>query len=83
MRNAGISFNAKLASSTSFNNPRMMSKLIDYFELNEYGSGFEKQFYDPNGFPEEAYYDAISAYQKEKVNKSIKEGHSKRTIEFK
>lgn len=36
-----------------------MSKLIEFLELDEIGSNYLKEVYDPHGFPEDAFFDRI------------------------
>ncbi|KAI8807828.1 HCNGP-like protein-domain-containing protein [Cladochytrium replicatum] len=42
-----------------FRNPSIMSKQIEFLGLDEYGSNYPKDIFDPHGFPADAYYDRI------------------------
>ncbi|KAJ3021406.1 hypothetical protein HKX48_008636 [Thoreauomyces humboldtii] len=40
-----------------------MSKLIEYLGLDELGSNFPKEMFDPKGFPKDAYFEKIAHRQ--------------------
>ncbi|KAJ3219279.1 hypothetical protein HDU67_001898 [Dinochytrium kinnereticum] len=71
MRQQGRLFNEQLARTHSFANPSIMSKLIEYIGLEEYGSNFEKSQFDPAGFPADSYYDEIVKAQKKRVQQEF------------
>lgn len=56
-------FNHRLIKTRDFRNPSILTKLIEYLELDEYGSNFPVSVFDPKGFPEEAFYDQLAMVQ--------------------
>ncbi|KND01481.1 uncharacterized protein SPPG_03282 [Spizellomyces punctatus DAOM BR117] len=63
LKGSGMHFNARLEQTHAFRNPSIMSKLIEYLGLDETGSNYPKEIYDPHGFPEEAFFDRIAHKQ--------------------
>ncbi|KAJ3118184.1 hypothetical protein HDU96_003471 [Phlyctochytrium bullatum] len=54
-------FNAQLSRTHSFANPAIMSKLIEFLGLVEYGTQLPRETFDPYGFNEDWYYDKVEA----------------------
>ncbi|KAI9333243.1 HCNGP-like protein-domain-containing protein [Obelidium mucronatum] len=64
-KTSGRRFNDTLAKTHSFGNPAIMSKLIEFLGLVEYGSNLEHSNDQPNAeFPKGMYYDEIAKAQK-------------------
>ena len=59
LKEQGMHFNEKLVSTQSFRNPSIMSKLIDFMGLTEYGSNYPKHIFDPQGFSRDAFYQVL------------------------
>ncbi|KAL1244470.1 SAP30-binding protein [Trichinella spiralis] len=57
-------FNSTVQKRTDFRNPSIYEKLVDHFGLDEKGSNFPLEFFDPHGFNKKDFYDQISAAQK-------------------
>ncbi|KAJ3163118.1 SAP30-binding protein [Geranomyces michiganensis] len=64
LKASGMVFNDRLESTHAFRNPSITSKMIEYLGLDERGSNFSKEIYNPTGFPPEAYYDKIAERQR-------------------
>ncbi|KAJ3168987.1 SAP30-binding protein [Geranomyces variabilis] len=64
LKASGMVFNDRLESTHAFRNPSITSKMIEYLGLDERGSNFSKDVYNPEGFPPEAYYDKIAERQR-------------------
>ncbi|TPX44546.1 hypothetical protein SeMB42_g04289 [Synchytrium endobioticum] len=60
----GMHFNTRLTRTHAFRNPSIMSKMIEFQGLDEYGSNFPKDVFDPHGFPPETYVDELEKAQK-------------------
>jgi hypothetical protein len=58
---AGNDFNSSIQSTKSFGNPMVMDKLITSLEIDQYGSNFSREAFDPKGFPAEGFYDELAA----------------------
>ncbi|KAI8824457.1 HCNGP-like protein-domain-containing protein [Fimicolochytrium jonesii] len=60
---SGTHFNDRLEQTHAFRNPSIMSKLIEYLDLDELGSNYPKDIFDPHSFPKEAFFDQIAQAQ--------------------
>ena len=55
LKNAGTQMAAALRQSRDFCNPYMMNMMIEYNQLDEYGSCYPSELWDPKGIPAEDY----------------------------
>lgn len=46
----GKDFNSSIQGGREYRNPRICEKLIEAFNIKEYGTNFTKEFYDPYGW---------------------------------
>lgn len=46
----------------AFRNPHIYNKLVEFVELDEIGSNFDREVYDPYGFPPEAFADQLGKF---------------------
>jgi hypothetical protein len=60
LMNQGLYFNDRLENTPAFRNPSIISKLIDFLGVDEFGTNLDPKVFDPKGFPPEAYYDRLS-----------------------
>jgi hypothetical protein len=75
LKQQGIHFNAKLAKSSALKNPSLMQKLMDFSDIGEddqYSTTLSKDLWNPNGFPEDAYKEALSKSQQQ-IRKRLEE----------
>ena len=54
-KNSGTQMAAALKQSRDFCNPYMMNMMIEYNQLDEYGSCYPSELWDPKGIPAEDY----------------------------
>nr|KAJ3421954.1 hypothetical protein HK105_001721 [Polyrhizophydium stewartii] len=66
LRSRGVFLNDRLVGTHSFRNPSIMSKLIEFLELDEAGTNLEPSVYDPRAFPKQAFYRELAKAQEEK-----------------
>ncbi|CAO3626241.1 unnamed protein product [Cunninghamella blakesleeana] len=59
LRKSGHSLNEHLQKNKSFRNPRIYAKLVEFVDIDELGSNFPKDQFDPKGFPSSSYIDGI------------------------
>ncbi|CAJ0641636.1 9934_t:CDS:2, partial [Entrophospora sp. SA101] len=64
LKDKGVHFNDHLLKNKAFRNPHIYDKLVEFVHLDEIGSNFDREVYDPYGFPAEAYADQLAATQK-------------------
>lgn len=53
-RTRGLHFNDKLSSSKAFRNPRIYAKLVEFVNVDETGTNWDKSVWDPKGLNSEA-----------------------------
>ncbi|XP_014679535.1 PREDICTED: SAP30-binding protein-like, partial [Priapulus caudatus] len=64
-------------------NPSIYEKLIDFCKIDEYGSNFPPDVYDPRGWPDAAYYEELAREQKAEMDRRERERRNDRTkVEF-
>ncbi|XP_071497088.1 SAP30-binding protein-like [Diadema antillarum] len=66
-----------------FRNPSIYEKLIDFLGIDELGSNYPKDMYDPYCWEESSYYEALAKAQKEEIQKRKEKEKKERTkVEF-
>ena len=58
-----------------FRNPSIYEKLIDHCGINEFGSNFPPEIFDPAGFSENSFFDRLSNAQKILMDKLSEESN--------
>ncbi|CAG8525739.1 6528_t:CDS:2 [Diversispora eburnea] len=64
LKSKGILFNENLQKNKAFRNPHIYNKLVEFVELDEIGSNFDREIFDPYGYPPEAFVDQLAEKQK-------------------
>lgn len=59
LRREGVNFNERLMRNREFHNPNIGVKMLEFIGVNEWGTNFPPEVYDPSDFPLEADYEAI------------------------
>ncbi|KAG0642075.1 HCNGP-like protein-domain-containing protein [Tuber brumale] len=83
LKKQGIHFNEQLSRSSTLQNPNLFEKLTEFVGVtgdDQYMSCLPKEFWDPFGFPEEAFADRLAKSQIEVLEKRQAEERSR--IEF-
>lgn len=83
LKQQGVHFNAKLASSSALKNPSLLPKLMEFAgvkDQHQYATTLPTHLWDPEGFPESAYKEELAKSQKE-ILKSQEEEKAKATRE--
>jgi len=76
LKRQNIHFNAKLASSSALKNPSLLPKLMSSAGVDEgaqYATTLPKELWDPAGFPEEGFKEALAKSQTELGKKKEEE----------
>ena len=55
----GRSLNNQLKAERGYRNPSFLQKMVDHHEIDQYGSGFPKDIFDPNSLNQEVNYMSI------------------------
>lgn len=66
LKKQGTHFNDILMRNKSFNNPHIYAKLVDFVEVDETGSNFPKNMWDPHDVQPEWYAEELAAAQKKR-----------------
>ncbi|KAL0076755.1 HCNGP-like protein-domain-containing protein [Phycomyces blakesleeanus] len=82
LRASGHKLNDHLQRNKSFRNPRIYAKLVEFVELDEIGSNFPKEYFDPHGFPKDAYIDGILETQRRLAEEKALSHQSRTNIAF-
>jgi hypothetical protein len=78
----GRDMNAIIQQKKSFRNPSIYEKLIAYCEIDEFGSNFPTEVYDPHCWKDTDYYEHLAKRQKEEMDRRERERKERTKIEF-
>lgn len=76
MRNSNMDTNKIIQERKEFRNPSIYEKLIQFCDINELGTNYASEIFDPSQWGKESYYEELAKAQKiemEKVEKARKE----------
>lgn len=82
LRASGHRLNDHLQHNKAFRNPRIYTKLVEFTEVDEIGSNFEKKDFDPHGFPAEMYIDGILETQKKLAEEKAAQQQNRTSVNF-
>ncbi|KAI8784035.1 SAP30-binding protein [Biomphalaria glabrata] len=80
MRRQEFDLNRAIQNKKNFRNPSIYEKLIDYCHIDEKGTNFPPEIYDPHIWGKDSYYDELDKIQRRDIEKREKEKKTK--IEF-
>ncbi|DAZ94795.1 TPA: hypothetical protein N0F65_002408 [Lagenidium giganteum] len=79
------SFMRNLQTKKEFANPSILDKVVDYYEIEEAGTNFDKDVFDPAALPAHEYVDVLSQEQRrrdeERMARQLQQ-QQQREIEF-
>lgn len=76
MRNSNMDTNKIIQERKEFRNPSIYEKLIQFCDINELGTNYPPEIFDPSQWGKESYYEELAKSQKlemEKMEKARKE----------
>ncbi|KAI8641176.1 HCNGP-like protein-domain-containing protein [Parasitella parasitica] len=82
LRASGHRLNEHLQHNKAFRNPRIYTKLVEFTEVDEIGSNFDKKEFDPHGFPPEMYIDGILETQRKLAEEKAAQQHNRTSVNF-
>nr|CAD2175874.1 unnamed protein product [Meloidogyne enterolobii] len=59
----GLNMNAMIKGRRDFNNPSLYETLVDTFGIDEKGTNFSSEVFDPRAFRPEDFYTALGDHQ--------------------
>jgi len=69
----GLDMKLQIQKRKDFRNPSIYEKLIDHCGIEEFGSNFPPETFDPKGFETESFYEKLSLSQKVLMDSIAKE----------
>ncbi|KAG9447874.1 hypothetical protein H6P81_014002 [Aristolochia fimbriata] len=81
-KRAGKSFNADLRNRKDYRNPDFLLHAVTYQEIDQIGTCFSKDVFDPYGYDPSDYYDKIEADMKREMEKKEQERKQSQKVEF-
>ncbi|KAH7300047.1 hypothetical protein KP509_24G042400 [Ceratopteris richardii] len=78
-KNAGRSFNEELRKSKGYRNPDFLERAVKHQEIDQIGSCFKKEIFNPHGYDASDFYDALAQeYKREQERKEQAKKQSQR-----
>ncbi|XP_051964143.1 SAP30-binding protein-like [Xyrauchen texanus] len=74
--------NSHIQNKKEFRNPSIYEKLIQFCGIDELGTNYPKDMFDPHGWSEDSYYEALAKAQKVEIDKLEKAKKERTKIEF-
>lgn len=78
----GMDMNYIIQRKKEFRNPSIYEKLIQFCSIDELGTNYPKDMFDPHGWSEDSYYEALAKAQKTEMDKLKKAKKERTKIEF-
>ncbi|CAH1394328.1 unnamed protein product [Nezara viridula] len=78
----GCDMNLIIQKRKSFRNPSMYEKLIEYCNINEFGTNYERRVYDPMKWGESSYYDELAKAQNAHMKRREKKKRGGAKVQF-
>ncbi|KAK5880755.1 hypothetical protein CesoFtcFv8_021633 [Champsocephalus esox] len=74
--------NNHIQKKKEFRNPSIYEKLIQFCGIDELGTNYPKDMFDPHGWSEDSYYEGLAKSQKVEMDKLEKAKKERTKIEF-
>lgn len=78
----GTNLNNTIQRRTDFRNPSIYEKLIEFCGIDEKGTNYPPELFDPYSWGKESYYDGLDKAQKLDMEKREKERKERTKVEF-
>uniref|UniRef100_A0A0V0G705 Putative transcriptional regulator n=1 Tax=Triatoma dimidiata TaxID=72491 RepID=A0A0V0G705_TRIDM len=82
MKIKSVDMNQIIQERKSFRNPSIYEKLIQFCDINEFGTNYDPQIYDPLKWDKSSYYDSLAKAQKADMDQREKERKERTKVEF-
>ncbi|KAK9153059.1 hypothetical protein Sjap_000539 [Stephania japonica] len=79
---AGKSYNAEVRNRKDYRNPDFLQRAVTYQEIDQIGSCFSKDVFDPRGYDRSDFYDEIEADLKREMERREQEKKRSGKVEF-
>ncbi|NWH38727.1 S30BP protein, partial [Chloropsis hardwickii] len=78
----GMDMNYIIQKKKEFRNPSIYEKLVQFCSIDEIGTNYPKDMFDPHSWSEDSYYEALAKAQKTEMDKLKKAKKECTKIEF-
>ncbi|XWS18522.1 hypothetical protein CRYUN_Cryun32bG0051000 [Craigia yunnanensis] len=82
LKRAGKSFNAEVRNRKDYRNPDFLLHAVRYQDIDQIGSCFSKDVFDPHGYDKSNYYDEIDADMKRERERKEQESKKNQKVDF-
>lgn len=82
MRRTNMDMNKVIQERKEFRNPSIYEKLIQFCDINEFGTNYPPEIYDPLIWGEESYYEELAKAQKIEMDRREKEKKDTSKVEL-
>ncbi|XP_022189980.2 SAP30-binding protein [Nilaparvata lugens] len=82
MQNNGLDMNTIIQQRKDFRNPSIYEKLIQFCSINEFGTNYPLEVYDPFSWSKVSYYEELEKVQRAEMTRREKERKEKTKVEF-
>lgn len=80
MKTNNLDMNKIIQERKEFRNPSIYEKLIQFCDINELGTNYPPEIYDPSHFGKESYFEELARVQKVEMDKLEKQKKEQVTI---
>lgn len=80
--NTNFNMNKAIQDRKDFRNPSIYEKLVQFCDINELGTNYPPEIYDPLMWGKESYYESLAKAQKDDADRREKEKKEKTKVEF-
>ncbi|XP_076068216.1 uncharacterized protein LOC143040721 isoform X2 [Oratosquilla oratoria] len=82
VRHGNKDYNAMIQRKKEFRNPSIYEKLIDLLQLDEMGTNYPLDMFDPHCWGKESYYEELAKVQKEEMERREKERKERTKVDI-
>lgn len=82
LKRIGKSFNAEVRNRKDYRNPDFLLHAVRYQDIDQIGSCFSKDVFDPHGYDKSDYYDEIEADMRRERERKDQENKKNQKVEF-
>ncbi|KAM7500687.1 hypothetical protein LguiA_025101 [Lonicera macranthoides] len=81
-KTTGRSFNSEVRNRKEYRNPDFLLHAVTYQDIDQIGSCFSKDVFDPHGYDKSDYYDEIEADMKREMERKEQEKKKSQKVEY-
>ncbi|CAI9087253.1 OLC1v1021280C1 [Oldenlandia corymbosa var. corymbosa] len=82
LKRGGLSFNAEVRNRKDYRNPDFLRHAVTYQDIDEIGSCFSKDVFDPHGYDKSDFFDEIEADMRREMERKEQERKRSPRIDF-